>query len=99
MDILSTSVFDTWFVSLRDLRGKARIQARIDRIAYGHWGDVKSVGDGVIELRVFSGPRYRVYLKQYGETLVVLLAGGDKSSQQNDILRAKQIANDIEASK
>ncbi|WP_417686657.1 type II toxin-antitoxin system RelE/ParE family toxin [Pseudidiomarina gelatinasegens] len=95
MDILTTSVFDMWFGTLKDLRGKSRIQARIDRIACGHLGDVKSVGDGILEIRVFSGPGYRVYFKQYGDTFIVLLVGGDKSSQHKDIERAKQLVKDI----
>jgi putative addiction module killer protein len=96
MDILTTSVFDMWFDSLKDLRGKSRIQARIDRIAFGHLGDMKSVGEGVLELRIFYGPGYRIYFRQYGDTLIVLLAGGDKSSQQKDIESAKKLVKEIE---
>lgn len=96
MDILTTSVFDMWFGKLKDLRGKSRIQARIDRIAFGHFGDVKSVGEGILELRIFYGSGYRIYFRQYGDTVIVLLAGGDKSSQQKDIEHAKQLVKEIE---
>lgn len=95
MDILTTPLFDMWFGALKDLRGKSRIQARIDRLAFGHIGDVKSLGEGIFELRVFCGPGYRVYFMQKGDALIVLLAGGDKSSQQKDIERAKQLVQEI----
>ena len=77
-------------------RAKARIQARIDRIEMGHFGDVAPVGKGVSELRIFYGPGYRVYFIQRGSVVVILLSGGDKSSQATDILQAKEIAKQIE---
>lgn len=96
MDILKTSAFDDWFGSLKDIKGRARIQARIDRLAFGYFGDTKSVGTGIREMRIFFGPGYRIYFKRYGDTIVVLLAGGDKSSQQSDILKARHLADQIE---
>ncbi|MEX1221376.1 MAG: type II toxin-antitoxin system RelE/ParE family toxin [Idiomarina sp.] len=97
MDILKTAVFDEWFKALKDIKGRARIMARIDRLAFGHFGDIKPIGSGIRELRIFYGPGYRIYFKQYGETLIVLLAGGDKSSQQSDIKKARKLATRIEA--
>ncbi|MFT4100520.1 MAG: type II toxin-antitoxin system RelE/ParE family toxin [Burkholderiaceae bacterium] len=91
-EILRSDVFDRWFDELRDRRGKFRIAARIDRLAAGHAGDVKSVGDGVSELRIDFGPGYRVYFTRRGAVLVLLLCGGDKSTQSRDIAQAKRIA-------
>lgn len=92
IDVRRSSTFDVWLNSLRDVASRARILVRIDRLAAGNPGDHKSVGDGVVELRMTFGPGYRVYYMQRGETLTVLLAGGDKSSQPADIARAKIIA-------
>ena len=91
-DIRKSSTFDTWLNGLREASARARILVRIDRLAAGNPGDHKSVGDGVMELRMTFGPGYRVYYMQRGELLIVLLAGGDKSSQQADIAKAKIIA-------
>ncbi len=91
-----TALFAKWFESLHDRRARARIQARIDRIEMGHFGDVAPVGDGVSELRIFHGPGYRVYFVRKGAVVVILLSGGDKSSQQADIARAKEIARQLE---
>ena len=85
-----------WFRSLKDRRAKARIQARIDRVEMGHFGDVAPVGEGVSELRIFHGPGYRVYFVQKGAVVVILLSGGDKSSQKADIAKAKEIARQLE---
>jgi putative addiction module killer protein len=90
--IRTTSTLDDWFSKLRDIRAKVRIQARIDRLEMGNPGDCKAVGGGIVELRVDCGPGYRVYYVQRGAVVVVLLCGGDKSSQQVDIGRAKTIA-------
>ena len=84
--------FDAWLGGLRDVAGRARILVRIDRLAAGNPGDHRSVGDGVMELRMTFGPGYRVYSMQQDELLIVLLAGGDKSGQQADIARTKAIA-------
>ena len=81
--------FTEWFESIRDLKTRTQIQSRIDRIKSGNFGDHRSVGDGVFELRFRSGPGYRIYFGQVGNTIVLLLCGGDKSSQSRDIERAK----------
>lgn len=96
MDILKTQVFDKWFAALKDRQGRALIQAKIDRLEFGSLSDVKPVGQGVQEIRIFNGPGYRVYFKRYGETLVILLAGGDKSTQRKDIRLAKNLAKQLE---
>jgi putative addiction module killer protein len=80
--IYTIDVFDEWFSSLRDKRGKARIEARLRRVGQGSLGDAKPIGKGVSELRIDCGPGYRVYLAQRGIEVVVLLAGGDKSTQE-----------------
>ena len=90
--IVTSAVFDKWLTGLKDHDGRARIVDRIDRLAAGHLGDVKSVGDGISELRMHTGPGYRIYFMRQGETIIVLLHGGDKSSQARDIRRAKEIA-------
>jgi putative addiction module killer protein len=90
--IQTTSTFDQWFQSLRDRQGKARIIARLRRVEMGHLGDLKSVGQGVQELRIDCGPGYRIYFTRRGLEWVVLLAGGDKNSQKQDILAAQDLA-------
>lgn len=92
IDIKQTEVFRLWESSLRDRRARTAIAARIHRVAHGLLGDVAPVGDGVCELRIHHGPGYRVYFKQRGTTLVVLLCGGDKGSQARDIDKAKKLA-------
>lgn len=77
--------FNMWLEKLRDVQARARIRTRIDRISFGNLGDWKAVGEGVIELRIDYGPGYRVYMGQDGDYLIVLLFGGDKSTQQKDI--------------
>ena len=81
---------------LRDERVKAKISARIDRLAIGNAGDVAPIGEGLSELRLHFGPGYRVYFVQRGKVLIILLCGGDKSSQTRDIKWAKQLAQDME---
>lgn len=95
LSIRTTVEFDKWFARLRDRKAKTRVQVRIDRLETGHFGDVKPIGEGVSELRISYGPGYRVYLVQKGQVLVVLLCGGDKSSQSRDIQQAKQLADEI----
>ena len=90
--VRTTAAFDDWFTALRDIRARVRIQTRIDRLEMGNPGDSKAVGGGITELRIDYGPGYRVYFTQRGAVLVVLLCGGDKSTQQADITRAKAIA-------
>lgn len=92
MTIKETNYYAKWFAGLRDDNTKARIDRRIKRAARGDYGDVKAVGDGVSELRFHFGPGYRVYFKEIGGILFLLLAGGDKSTQGRDIDRAKEIA-------
>ena len=95
-EIHTTAVFDKWFQSLRDRRAKARIQVRIDRMQLGHFGDVSPVGEGVSEMRIFYGPGYRVYFTRRNRKVVILLSGGDKSTQSRNIARAKEIARELE---
>jgi len=83
--VRQTERFVRWLEGLRDLRGRAKVLARIERLIGGNPGDVKPVGAGVSELRINYGPGYRVYYLQWGTTLIILLAGGDKSSQVKDI--------------
>jgi putative addiction module killer protein len=85
VEVRQTERFVRWLEDLRDLRGRAKVLARIERLIGGNPGDVRPVGSGVSELRINYGPGYRVYYVQRGTTLIILLAGGDKSSQVNDI--------------
>jgi putative addiction module killer protein len=94
-EIRKTDVFAKWLDGLRDLRARARIQARIERLAMGTPGDVGPVGEGVSELRLDYGPGYRVYYKKRGREVVILLAGGDKSSQSRDIKTALRLARGL----
>lgn len=97
-EVRTTREYETWFCELRDDIGKTTISARIDRLgASEHWGDAKPVGEGVIELRVACGPGYRIYCSQVGRTVVLLLNGGDKSSQKRDIAHAKELAKKWQA--
>ncbi|MFA5628020.1 MAG: type II toxin-antitoxin system RelE/ParE family toxin [Thiohalomonadaceae bacterium] len=96
IEVRTTARFTKWLKSLKDRRAKARIQARIDRVEMGHFGDVAPVGEGVSELRIFYGPGYRVYFVQKDAVVVILLSGGDKSSQKADIAKAKEIARQLE---
>ncbi len=95
IEIRKTQIFSQWIDALRDLRARARIQARIERLAMGNAGDVKPVGGGVSELRIDYGPGYRVYFRKRGQTLIVLLVGGDKSSQTRDIKTALRLARNL----
>ena len=92
LEIRTTEVFTQWFTSLRDIRARARIQARIDRASLGNLGDVEPVGEGVSEMRIHYGPGYRIYFVQRGPELLILLAGGDKSTQSKDIKTALELA-------
>lgn len=96
LHIRKTLVYAEWIDNLRDLQGRARILMRVERLAAGNPGDVKPVGGGISELRIHFGPGYRVYFTQRGLDIVILLAGGDKSSQPNDIQTALQLANNLE---
>lgn len=92
IQIVNTNVYEKWFRSLRDHATRARINTRIRRLSLGNPGDVKPVGEGVSELRVDVGPGYRIYFVQWGLSLVVLLAAGEKATQKSDIREAKLIA-------
>ena len=91
-ELIRSATFDRWLSALRDRRAVARIAARLDRLAGGNPGDAQPVGDGVSELRINYGPGYRVYFIQRGPVLIILLCGGDKSSQDRDIKQAKVLA-------
>ncbi len=94
VEIRKTEIFVKWLDGLRDLRARAKVQARIERLAAGNPGDVESVGEGVYELRIHYGPGYRVYFVQRGWELVILLAGGDKRTQTKDIQTALRLARE-----
>jgi putative addiction module killer protein len=95
MEIRKTTLFAKWIDSLQDIRARARIQARIERLATGNPGDVKPVGEGVSEMRIDYGPGYRVYYRQHERSVIILLAGGDKSSQAKDIKAALRLAKNL----
>ena len=92
IEIRQTDMYAQWIEKLRDRQAKARIAIRIRRLSLGNPGDVRPVGGGVSELRIDYGPGYRVYFLKQGSALAVLLAGGDKSSQANDITKARNLA-------
>jgi putative addiction module killer protein len=92
VDVQTTELFDQWLSDLTDRAARTRIASRIDRLSWGNAWDVKAVGEGVNEMRINTGPGYRLYYKQIGKRIIVILCGGDKSSQGKDIKKAKQIA-------
>lgn len=94
-ELVKSSLFDRWLTHLRDRRAKARIEARIRRMSLGNPGDVKTLGGGVVEMRVDYGPGYRVYYTQRGTRAILLLCGGDKSTQTQDIALAKRLAQEF----
>ena len=95
IEIRKTEIFAKWLDGLHDIHARARILARIERLAAGNPGDVKPVGEGVSELRIGYGPGYRVYYKKHGQQVVILLAGGDKSTQTKDIKTALRLAQNL----
>ena len=95
VEIRKTEIFVQWLDNLADIQARARVQARIERLEAGNPGDVEPVGEGVSELRINYGPRYRVYFKRRGRVLIVLLAGGDKSTQARDIKAALRLARNL----
>lgn len=92
IEVVQTDEFETWLKKLKDVRGKARILRRLDRLTQGNPGDVRPIGKGLSELRLDVGPGYRVYYAQDGDALILLLCGGDKSTQQKDIDLAHELA-------
>ena len=95
IEVRKTEVFAKWLDGLRDIRARARILVRIERFATGNPGDVRSVGEGVSELRIDYGPGYRVYYKKHGREAMILLAGGDKRTQASDIKTALRLARNL----
>ena len=95
IDIQQTQVYASWFADLKDIQGKARITTRIQRLGLGNPGDARPVGKGVSELRIDYGPGYRVYFVRRGQSLIILLAGGDKDSQERDINLALELASGL----
>ena len=95
LEIRKTALFAGWLDGLHDVRARARVQARIERLAAGNPGDVQPVGEGVSELRIDYGPGYRVYFKKMASEVVILLAGGDKRSQAADIKTALRLARNL----
>ena len=93
--ILRTAAFDDWLQTLRDKVGQRQVLARLTRLSLGNWGDCKPVGGEVTELRIDSGPGYRVYCWRDGDVVVVALGGGDKSTQQKDIARAQAMVKEL----
>jgi putative addiction module killer protein len=94
-EIRRTDGFARWLDNLRDIRARARVQVRIERLAAGNSGDVRPVGGGVSELRIHYGPGYRVYFIRKGQNVIILLAGGDKRTQFADIKSAQQLARNL----
>lgn len=99
LEIRKTGAFVDWLNSLHDIRARSRILVRIERLAMGNPGDVKPVGEGVSEMRIDYGPGYRVYFKSFGNKLIILLAGGDKRSQSDDIKTALRLIRDLQENK
>ena len=95
IEIRKTEIFAKWIDGLNDIRARARILVRIERLAAGNPGDVKPVGEGVSELRIDYGPGYRVYYKKQGQKVVILLAGGDKNTQAKDIKTSLRLARNL----
>jgi putative addiction module killer protein len=95
MIIKKTDIFDRWLAKLKDAYGKARILARLKRVELGNLGDHKSVGRGVFEFRIDCGPGYRIYFARRHDIIIILLIGGDKSTQQKDLEKAHQILIEI----
>lgn len=96
LEIRKTEIFAKWIDGLSDIRARAKVLARIERLGAGNPGDVKPVGESVSEMRIDYGPGYRVYYKKTGQKIVVLLAGGDKRTQSKDIRTAQRLAKELE---
>jgi len=96
IEIRQTETYRKWFDSLKDRNARMRIDIRIRRISLGNFGDVKPVGEGVSEIRIDYGPGYRIYYVQKKNTVIILLSGGDKSTQLKDIQKARELAQRVE---
>lgn len=96
LEIIQSATFANWLANLKDYQARMRIHARLDRVALGNFGDAQPIGNGLTELRIHHGPGYRLYCMQRGMQVVVMLCGGDKSSQGRDIEQAKRIAQEWE---
>ena len=94
--IKQTELFSKWLYKLKDIQGKVSILRRVDRMKKGNFGDFKSIGDGIYELRFTIGPGYRVYYTQKGDEIIILLVGGDKSTQSKDIEKAKELLKEFD---
>jgi putative addiction module killer protein len=94
IEFKQTETFRKWRIRLKDEQIRARIASRLDRLAFGNAGDVKPVGDGISELRIDYGPGYRIYFQRRGNTIIILLCGGNKSTQANDIKVAKRLSKE-----
>ncbi len=94
LELKQTEIFRKWRTKLKDERARTLIASRLDRLAYGHIGDVAAIGDGISELRIHFGPGYRIYFQKRGEVVIVLLCGGDKGSQAKDVKTAKRLAEE-----
>jgi putative addiction module killer protein len=94
-EVLTTDEFDRWLSDLADERARTKIASRVARLRFGNAGDAKPVGEGVSEMRVHHGPGYRVYYKQTNKTIIVILCGGNKSTQEKDVRRAKKMAAEL----
>ena len=94
IELKQTETFRKWRMRLRDERTRGLIASRLDRLAYGHIGDVEPVGQSISEMRIHYGPGYRIYFQRQGDTIIVLLCGGDKSTQSKDIKTAKRLAGE-----
>ena len=95
-EIKETDLFSKWLLKLKDMKGRIAIARRIERMEYGNFGDVKPVGMSISELRITTGPGYRVYFSQRNERIIILLVGGDKSTQSKDIEKAKKLLKEYD---
>jgi len=95
-EIKSTKIFSQWLLKLKDMKGRIAVARRIERMEHGNFGDVKSVGTSISELRIQTGPGYRVYFTKREERIIILLVGGDKSTQSKDIEKAKKLLKEID---
>lgn len=95
-EIKSTKIFSQWILKLKDMKGRIAVARRIERMEHGNFGDVKSVGTSISELRIQTGPGYRIYFTKREERIIILLVGGNKSTQQKDIEKARKLLKEID---